>query len=268
MKSFSKKRRGTFGPLWGGALLGLLFFTGSLWVLGLGCQQKTAPTTSMILTPCPTPILLNGFEDLTPSTASNPLTTTAGVTLSQSVTYFTTSAGVTINPPVAYVPYTTFLTQSNEYATEGTHSLDIDISSACCPPGVSAVLTGYNQNIFILTPPTSNPWIWNNIEALTMDLTVDPSVTAGSTYHTMVLVANTSAVRGTNPYGTYFQPITSNDPIINPGTQTITFYIDFAAGLIKPGDPLTQLQFVYNNNATTGTGNIYVDNMRLIQNCP
>jgi hypothetical protein len=101
-----------------------------------------------------------------------------------------------------------------------------------------------------------------------MDLTVDPSVVAGASYHTMELVANTSAIRGTNPYGTYFQLIASNYPVINAGTQTITFYIDFGAGLIKPGDPITQLQFVYNSNATTGTGNIYVDNMRLIQNCP
>ena len=237
MKSNSKAARkaGLRAALWCGGLA-----AAALAVLGtalVGCQQSVPPSSAMALTPCPTPLSFNGFESLADNGA--------------------------LNPPTSGVTYTSLLSLSNFFVTQGNHSLDVDVTTAAA----------YNQNMLIFTG--FSPAVWNGVAALTMDLTVDPSVLAGASYHQLLLVADTSSVRGSNPYGTFFQSITGSSPNLVAGSQSVTFNIDFSQGLILPADPLTKLTLVYNNNAAgntggteNGTGNIYVDNIQLIQKCP
>ncbi len=228
------------------AALSLAFgFLGILGSAGLGCKSSLPPTSTMVLTPCPTPILFAGFEDLT-----------SYKSLSNGVSYYVSNSGITFNDPgssSAPFAYTATLTQSKFYPTQGQYSLDININTA----------VAYNQNILILT--FANPIVWNNITALTMDLTVDPSVVAGASYGYFQFVADSDAAN------LYFRSITNSNPSLSAGTQTITWNINYSAGPLVPTDTINKLTFIYNRStpsAGQGIGNIFIDNLQLHQNCP
>jgi hypothetical protein len=144
---------------------------------------------------------------------------------------------------------TSTITLSTQHVTQGTHSLDVDITSA----------SGYNQNMMILTGFT--PAVWSNVHQLIMDLTVDPSVVAGAGYSQFDFVVDS------NSAGEYFQTISLVDPNLVAGSQSVTWNIDFAAENMPPTAALSKITFIYNNNATNPIGNIYVDNIRLVT-CP
>ncbi len=204
------------------APISLMILT-ALWVGTQGCHEVSGPTFAPTPTGTPTatatcpPTLFNGCESL----AENGTWTSTTSTISLS----------TLN------------------VTQGTHSLDVDITTAA----------GYNQNMMILNNFT--PSVWSNVYALEMDLTVDASVVAGATYTQFLVVADSASA------GKYFQTITSNAPSLIAGSQTAVWIIDFAVGGMPPTAALSKLTFIYNNNATGGTGNIYVDNIRLVT-CP
>jgi hypothetical protein len=210
------------------ALAFALLLAAGLWAAGLGCKQNIPPATAFIVTPCPTPILFNDCESLTSNGSWNAI------------------SGIT---------YTSILSVSNLYFTQGAHSLDVDITTP----------VAYNQNMMILSGFTPN--VWANYTQLTMDVTVDPTVVAGASYGQFDLIGNA------NVAGKYFSTFTSNAPNLLAGSQSVTWNIDFsvAGGTLQPTDSLYSIYFIYNRSTPStgqGIGNIYVDNIRLIQNCP
>jgi len=136
-------------------------------------------------------------------------------------------------------------------ATHGAHSMDVNITTSA----------SYNQNVMILEGFA--PATLSGYTQLTMDLTVDASVLAGSSWTPqLVLVADS------NSASKYFQPI-SDAPTLTSGTQSVTFNIDYTKGTLLPTNPINKLTFVVNRDtcaAGQGVGHLYVDNMRLI--CP
>lgn len=234
-----------------GSVLALLAFA-ILWAFGPGCKSSVPPTSAMStsagvpIQSCP-PVLFEGFESLSTGVASN------------GTTFYVTDRGITINDYDLTDAGTTFssvLGLSNFGATQGTHSLDLDIIKAF----------SYNQTMFQMFGFSPN--VWNTVAQLKMDITVDPSVVAGNTYSFMNLVGYSTST------GVYFTPISSDAPNVTAGTQTITWNINFSAGVINPAAPMDRLYIIYNRstpNAGQGIGNIYIDNMRLVYNadhCP
>ncbi len=125
---------------------------------------------------------------------------------------------------------------SKSHVTQGLTSLDVNINTAA----------GWNDQAMILSGiPITN---WTNVGQLVMDLYVDPSLVAGSTYSQLEIVDQN--------YSTI-----SNTVGIVAGQQSVTFLI---TGV---GSSTTGIRFIYNNNSTNGKGNFYLDNIRLIAPC-
>ncbi len=147
------------------------------------------------------------------------------------------------------------LTLSPLHVTQGVSSLDIDIYN---PPLASpGVVYNWNDQILYdtLTPP--QPTTWANFTQAIADVYIDPSVIAGATYHSLNLYAKASS-------GNY-QSLCSNQPSITSGQQSITWVIDS----IPSGATLTVIFLILNANTTNGSGNIYLDNLRLVyKECP
>jgi len=248
MKSSFKKNRPVLGIGAGAAFAFLVLLSPIFWLGGPGCVDKTAPVSAFVVNPCPTPILFMGFEDLSTNIAPG-----------NGMTYYVSSTGVILNNPgTGTIPtaYTATLSLSHYYVTQGQYSLDVNVNS--CPSN------GYNQNILQLTG--ISPSVWSNITQLILDVTVDPSVVAGASYSEFTLI-------GSNNTTAYFSPISTNTPPLVAGSQSVTWNIAFAptVGTIQPTDSLYELYFVHNRSSPgpgQGIGNIYVDNIRLIQNCP
>jgi hypothetical protein len=213
----------------GAAFMVLVLASTVLWLGEQGCVDRPAPVSAFIVTPCPTPILFNSCDSLTANGSWNALT------------------GIT---------FTSVLSLSTFYVTQGQYSLDVNITSSPA--------NGYNQNMLQLTGFTPN--VWTNISQLTMDVTVDPTVVAGASYSEFNLIASNNTTA-------YFSPISSNTPTLFAGSQSVTWNIAFApqVGTMPPTSTLYELYFIYNRStpgAGQAIGNIYVDNIRLIQNCP
>jgi hypothetical protein len=212
-----------------------------------GCSQRTPSAATMEYhAPCPD-TLLAGFETAPVTSVSGSVTTIS----------YVPDAGVTLNDPSNGVTYTSILTRSPYYVTQGLYSLDVDILTP----------VSFNQNIMIMT--FAKPLTLTNTVQVIMDVTVDPSVVNGAGYHTLLFVADDGASNK------YFQAISGDFPTINAGSQSVVWNINFSAGTINPNEGMTKWTFVYNNNATgnsngipNGTGNIYMDNLRLVPNCP
>lgn len=193
-----------------GALIAGLF-------LGLcGCRGNLPSAATMAVHHCPD-VLLNGCESLTENGSWT------GVNAVRSIT--------TLN------------------ATQGSYSLDVDITTA----------SGYNQVFLNLGGFT--PANWSGMSQLLMDVTVDSSVVVGGNYHQFLLLGDAGGA------GKYFVTISSTVPNLAAGFQTITWNLDFPGSILST-DNLTALYFVYNNNSTNGTGHLYVDNLRLVPSCP
>ncbi len=207
-----------------------------LFVWADGCSQKTPSAAAMVYhAPCPD-TLLAGFETIGGGVSDN---------------------GITLNDPANGVTYTSVLSKSPYYPTQGLYSLDVDIITP----------VSFNQNILIMTFAT--PLVLTNTTQVIMDVTVDPSVVNDAGYHTLLFVADDG------PSSKYFQAISGDYPTINAGSQSVVWNIKFSAGTILPTEGMTKWTFVYNNSATgnsngipNGTGNIYMDNLRLVPNCP
>ena len=211
------------------AFAGLLFVSSILWLGGQGCVDKTAPVSAFVVNPCPTPIMFNSCDSLTANGSWNVL---------------------------SGIVFTSTLALSHSYVTQGQYSLGVSINA--CPAN------GYNQNMLQMTG--FSPSVWSNITQLILDVTVDPSVVAGASYSEFTLI-------GSNNTTAYFSPISTNTPPLVAGSQSVTWNIAFAptVGTIQPTDSLYELYFVHNRSSPgpgQGIGNIYVDNIRLIQNCP
>ena len=133
-------------------------------------------------------------------------------------------------------------------ATLGSNALDVNIAT---PPA-----GGWNDQFIQLSGFTPNTWA--NGTVLTMDMTVDASVLVGTTYNQMYLEGST----GGGPW-TY---MSSNHPSLSAGLNHVSFTLDWTQGL-NATDPLDQLVIVLQTGGTSGTGNVYLDNVQ-VNNCP
>lgn len=105
------------------------------------------------------------------------------------------------------------------------------------------------------------PAVWNGFTQLKMDVYVDAALLAGSTYNVIHLKADCGACT------IYEQDISADAPSLVAGSQTLTFNLNYGAGTIPPGSPLSRLIPVLNRNASPGTGTLYIDNIRLANPC-
>lgn len=139
------------------------------------------------------------------------------------------------------------------HATQGSNSLAVSIANP----------SSWNDQFIQLSGFTPNTW--TNTTQLVMDMYVDASVLTGTTYNQMFLEASTGGTPGSG-----WQYITSNHPSLVAGANSVTFTIDWTAssGTITAASPLDMLVIVLQTGGTSGTGNVYVDNVRLTQSCP
>lgn len=135
------------------------------------------------------------------------------------------------------------------HATQGSNSLDVSIVT---PPA-----GGWNDQFIQLSGFSPNTW--TNSTQLVMDMYVDASVLAGTTYNQMFLEAST----GGGPW----KYIGLNQPSLVAGANSVTFNLDWT-GAIAATNPLDMMVLVLQTGGTSGTGNIYVDNVHLTQSCP
>ncbi len=136
------------------------------------------------------------------------------------------------------------------HATLGTNSLRVNITAN---PG------GWYDQIANLSG--FNPNAWSDVTDVVLDIYADASLSTGSTYHQLALFADTS--------GKSYQSLVSALPSVNSGSNTVTLHLNFGAGSILPADTLTTLYFIYNSDTTVGTGNFYIDDIRLVRSpCP
>ena len=206
----------------GGAALLVLFALG-LGFWNQGCKGTIPSTATMRATPIPNcvPVLFNGFETL----ADNGTLTPA-------------------NASMALYPL---------YATQGSHSLNIDI------------MTANNYNPFLAIYGFT-PTVWAGKAQAVLDVTADASLLVGGTYHQLQLSADAGGS------GIYDYTISSSNPTLVAGSQSVTWTLDFPAPSpgnkgITPNMVLTGIHVVYNNDSfPNGVGNLYLDNFRLL--CP
>ncbi len=204
-----------------------------LIVLFQGCTTQVPSLTEMKTKPPCAPFLFHGFE---------------------SNSEFSNITGSTDTK-----------TLSPLHVAQGQWSLDLDITNplpASSGPGPN----NWNDQFYI--EAFSSPQNWNNYSQLIADIYIDPTVLAGASYSQLMLLADSPV--------TFYQPICSSQPAITSGQQSVTWGINLGAGgILKAANGvvsstyLTKLYLIINANTTKGTGNVYLDNLRLVYTaCP
>jgi GH18 family chitinase len=135
--------------------------------------------------------------------------------------------------------------------TQGSNGLYVNIT----------VSAGWNDQMANLAGFA--PSVWTGYIQLAMDVNVAASVVAGAGYSQLLLRADCATCGA----GLWYQPISADQPNLVAGQQTVTWALDFSAGTLPAGAAISNLTLIYNNNASTATGAIYVDNVRLIGPC-
>ncbi len=135
---------------------------------------------------------------------------------------------------------------TSSHSTQGTGAIQVDVTNP----------TNYNQFLKLNSVDPSN---WSGVSFVLVDVYVDSTIPAGTTYCQLTLAADTTG----GPYGSSICP---NAPTLVPGQQTVAIPINFSAGTIPVGSPLSGLYFILNCGGTTpaNAGNIYIDNVRLV----
>ena len=122
-----------------------------------------------------------------------------------------------------------------------------------------ATTNAWNNGLFNLSGFSPDPltgWV-----QLTADIYVDAGVTAlWGSYHSLSLVADSSAST------LYSVALSSANPTLNFGEQTVVFPLDYRAG-VTSSMLLSNLYFVLNAQNAVTAGNFYVDNIRLVGSC-
>lgn len=227
----------------------VLLASASMGFLVMGCQS-TLPAASdeTASSPCPGPATFNNCQSLTANGTWN------------------ATCGTTCTSVLALSPY---------YATAGKYSLDAAITSLASISG-----GGYDNDWLQLNGFAAVNW--QNYPQMIIDMTVDRSVVAGATYSNFALVGSTGngsalvTIGGvTKVVSQYYSVMSSNSPVVVAGTQSVTLDIDLtnSGSTIPPsqGTNINMLYFVYSRSAPSGsqgTGNIYLGDIRLTQNCP
>ena len=148
--------------------------------------------------------------------------------------------------------------------TAGSANATLSISTTGLTQGTGALrvnlTTGGSSNIVNLA--NFYPGKWPDVAQIVMDVTADPGVVNGA-FNQFQWVAQASSV------SKWWAPITGVMDI-TAGTHSVTFNVDWTQGNMLPTDVMSNLVLVWNTGGT-GTGNFYIDNIRLISadsNCP
>jgi hypothetical protein len=134
------------------------------------------------------------------------------------------------------------MSQSSTHNTDGTYSLDLDVTTA----------SGYNAGIFTWAGFTPNV-MGTTYQYLMADVYADSSMISSS-YSQMLLFADSGA------NSQYYKQISSTVPTLVAGQQTLVWKLDFPSS-ITSSMVLGDVFFIYNNGGGT-TGNLYIDNVR------
>ncbi|HVZ79369.1 MAG TPA: glycoside hydrolase family 9 protein [bacterium] len=196
----------------------------------------TATPTGTLATATPTP---SSTATLTPTATPSPTATVCVVLLNGAETLAENGTWSGTNASRA-------VTTLN--ATQGTHSLQVNVTTGA----------SWNDQLFNLTGFTPNDW--TSVTQLKLDINVSSSLTAGQGWTQLFLRADSPT--------TFYQPISGDTPTLVAGQNNdVTFNINWAAGGITQGSSITALEFVYNSGPGTVTGTFYLDNLRLFMGC-
>jgi hypothetical protein len=132
------------------------------------------------------------------------------------------------------------VTDGPSHATLGSNALQISIA------------TGGGCNLFSWT--SFAPSTWTNVTQVVMDVYIDPSLISGTT-NQFGLFESSSA-------SGWWTQITDYTDVV-AGAQSVTLTVDWAKGVFNSTSVMSNLILVWNTNGT-GTGNFYIDNVRLV----
>ena len=243
---------------------------------GTICSTST-PTGTPVATSTPTATGTPVNTGTATSTPASSTSTATGTPANTGTSTSTPSSSPTRTPTATFTAAPilcgqlfngceTLSENGNWTGTDANRSI---VTSAVAPPGAitqgsGALLVdvqipaGWEDQIFNLdsfTPPD-----FSGVTQLVLDINMDPCLNGGS-YSQLFLYADAYPV-------TTYQPISYDHPNLSIGqNNNVTFNINFAAGGIPPGTPLTKLNFIYNNDSPCGFGPFYVDNIRIVRNC-
>ncbi len=212
---------------------------------------SSTPTSTPSSTPTATGTLATATKTAT-TTPSATLTNSPTVTSSPTATVVCTSLfnscdSLTANGTWSGTNATRSISTTPADLTQGTGSLQV------------AVATGATWNDQMFDLNNFSPSNWTGVSQLMLDVYVPASLLAGTTYNNLYLFASSAAV-GENS-------ISADGPSLVAGwNKNLTFNIDFTQGSITPGSALIELFFIFSSSGTN-TGTLYVDNIRLVQNC-
>ena len=209
------------------------------------------PTSTPSSTPTATGTLATATKTAT-TTPSATLTNSPTVTSSPTATVVCTSLfnscdSLTANGTWSGTNATRSISTTAGDFTQGTGSLQVNVTTGAT----------WNDQMFDLN--NFSPSNWTGVSQLMLDVYVPASLLAGTTYNNLYLFASSAAV-GENS-------ISADGPSLVAGwNKNLTFNIDFTQGSITPGSALIELFFIFSSSGTN-TGTLYVDNIRLVQNC-
>jgi len=215
---------GTGNAITTGATFNVSLPAASMVLVKVPTGGSPIPTNTPTLTPTPTPtqcvVLLNGCN----SAGENGTWSGANATRTFITSGYPTGA-----------------------LTEGTGLMKVQITTGAA----------YNSTIFNLAGFT--PAVFTGAVQLQVDVNVDSALITGQSFHSMVLVGDSSANT------IYSQNLSSDTPTLVAGQQTLTFNLNYP-GTLTSVMPISTLYFIYNAQ-TAAIGNIYVDNIRLVNAC-
>jgi len=134
--------------------------------------------------------------------------------------------------------------------TQGCHDLRVAVTVA--DPWNDQIL---NLDGFV-------PTDWSQVAQVKLDLFVGPGLRTGANFSQLMLRADSAAG------GQYYQPISNDHPDLVDGlNKDLTYDIQWTTGLIDATMPISRVMFIYANNSTAGTGDLRVDNLRLVFGC-
>jgi len=190
------------------------------------------------------------FTSTSTTTSTATTTSTSTVTSTATSTTLVSSAcAVTINSfesttengSLSAPSTISSISYSTSYHTVGSQSLQVAVTQ-----GMAGQMLQWGN---------FDPGRFTNVTQLVIDYTADASLFNG-TYHQITLVAQSAAS------SKWWAPITV-PTAITAGTGSVTFAIDWTQGTMTASDLISNLIFVWNTDST-GMGNFYFDNVRLV----
>jgi len=218
--------------------------------------------------------LVLGTPTNTPTSTVTPTFTPFGGSPTVTATPSPTPSATATASPICATEIDDFPTLNDNGTWSGADSIFSIVASGTAPSGAVTsgsscmmvdVTTGasYNNNFLRLTGFTPT-----NLSAYTqmkIDVYV-PAAMIDATYNNLLVFADCATCVSGTTTGVWYQAITSNSPTFVAGEQTLTYDISFAAGSLPLTATVSSLCFTLNQGAAH-TGDLYVDNLRLVGAC-